>query len=86
MEICWNLTYIMLQQFIKMESLIQSLLAAKDASNYNVSHLSLNSDKWTYLKKLSKVFSYYYTIIIKMLEHLYLTMYNVLLLYVILKS
>ena len=57
----------MLQQFIEIESLIQSLLAAKDASDYDISHLSINGDKWTYLKKLCKVFSYYYTITIKML-------------------
>jgi hypothetical protein len=76
----------MLQQFIEIESLIQSLLVAKDASDYDVSYLSLNSDKWTYIKKLSKVFSYYYTITMKMLAHLYLTMYNVLLLYIILRS
>jgi len=76
----------MLQLFIEMESLIQSLLAAKDTSNYKINYLFINSNKWTYLKKLYKVFSYYYTVTLKMLAQSYLTMYNVLLQYIILQS
>jgi len=57
----------MLEQFIKIESLIQSLFLDKDVSDYDISYLSINSDKWNYLKRLYKVFSYYYTITVKML-------------------
>lgn len=35
----------MLERFIKMESLIRSLLVAKDASDYDISHLFLNGDE-----------------------------------------
>jgi hypothetical protein len=77
-EVCWNSTYTMLERFLKMESPIQSLLAAKDAGDYDINHLSLSGDKSTYLKKLSKVFSFYYSITIKMLAQSYPTMYNVL--------
>jgi hypothetical protein len=76
----------MLERFIKIESLIRSLFTAKDASDYDINYLSLNSDKWIYLKKLSKVFSFYYFIIVKMLAQSYLTMYNVLPQYIILRS
>jgi hypothetical protein len=50
-----------------MESLIQSLFAAKDASNYDITYFCLNSNKWMYIKKLAKVLSYYNFIIVKML-------------------
>ena len=79
MEVRWNSTYTMLEQFIEMESPIRSLLAVKDASDYEINYLSLNGDEWVYLKKLSKVFSFYYSITIKMSAQSYLTMYNVLL-------
>src|SRR5271165_1640679 len=69
----------MLEQFIEIESPIQSLLVAKDASDYNITHLCLNSNKWMYIKKLAKVFSYYNSIIVKMLAQLYPIMYYVLL-------
>jgi len=67
-----------------MESLIQSLLLGKEAGDYDISYLSINSNKWSYLKRLCKVFFYYYIITVKMSAQLYLMMYNVLLLYVIL--
>jgi hypothetical protein len=76
----------MLERFLKLESLIRSLLATKDASDYNISYLSINSDEWSYLKRLCEVFSYYYVITIKMSAQSYLTMYNVLPLYIILQS
>ena len=76
----------MLEQFIKMESPIRSLFAAKDASDYDINYLSLNGDEWIYLKKLRKVFSYYYFITLKMLAQSYPTMYNVLPQYIILRS
>jgi hypothetical protein len=76
----------MLEQFIKMESPIQSLLAAKDAGDYDITYLCLNSNEWIYIKKLAKVFSYYNSITVKMLAQLYLTMYYVLPQYIILRS
>jgi hypothetical protein len=78
-DIRWNSTYTILEQFIEIESPIRSLLAAKDASDYDISHLSLNSDKWMYIKSLCEVFSYYNSITVKMLAQLYPTMYSVLL-------
>jgi hypothetical protein len=68
----------MLERFIKMESLIQSLFSGKDAGDYDISHLSINGVEWNYLKRLCKVFSYYYTIIVKISAQSYLTMYDVL--------
>jgi hypothetical protein len=68
----------MLEWFIEIESPIRSLLAAKDASDYDISHLSLNGDKWTYIKRLCEVFSYYNSIIVKMSAQSYPTMYSVL--------
>jgi hypothetical protein len=79
MEVRWNSIYIMLEWFIEIESPIWSLLVAKDASDYDINHLSLNGDEWTYIKKLAKAFSYYNSITIKMLVESYPTMYNVLL-------
>jgi hypothetical protein len=78
--------YTMLEQFIKVESPIRSLLVAKDASDYDITYLCLNSNKWVYIKKLAKVFSYYNSITVKMLAQSYLTMYYVLLQYIILRS
>jgi hypothetical protein len=76
----------MLKRFIKIESLIRSLLVAKDAGDYDINYLSLSSDKWIYLKKLSKVFSFYYSITLKMSAQSYPIMYNVLPQYIILRS
>jgi len=86
MEVRWNSTYIMLQRFIEMESPIRSLLAAKDAGDYDISHLLISADEWIYLKRLCEVFSYYYSITLKMSAQSYPTMYNVLPLYIILRS
>jgi hypothetical protein len=44
-EVCWNSTYTMLEQFLKIESPIQSLLATKDAKDYDITHLSISGDK-----------------------------------------
>jgi hypothetical protein len=86
MEVRWNSTYTMLERFIEMESPIRSLLAAKDASDYDITHLSLNGNEWIYIKKLAEVFSYYNSITVKMLAQSYPTMYNVLPQYIILRS
>ena len=58
-EVRWNLTYIMLQRFLELKSLIRSLLAAKDLKDYDITHLSLIETKWQFLKLLCEVFLYY---------------------------
>jgi hypothetical protein len=67
-------------------SILSLYITAKDSSDYNINHLSLNGDEWIYLKKLFKVFSFYYPITIKMSAQSYPTMYNVLPQYIILRS
>jgi hypothetical protein len=44
-EVRWNSTYTMLERFLEMESPPRSLLASKDAANYDVSYLALNNDE-----------------------------------------
>jgi hypothetical protein len=77
-EIRWNSTYTMLERFLEMESPLRSLLASKDAANYDVSHLALNNDEWAYRKVLCEVFKNYYPVTVKMSAQAYPSLYNVL--------
>jgi hypothetical protein len=56
----------MLQQFLDLESLIKSLLAAKDLKDYDIIHLSLAETEWQFLKSLNEVFAFYQPVTVKM--------------------
>jgi hypothetical protein len=61
-------------------------LAAKDSKDYNITHLALTKAEWQFLKSLCKVFSFYKPVTVKLSTQSYLTLYNVLLQYIILKN